>query len=221
MTTLLDRLRASYRKERGHLMRRMLALDSLRPAPDVLRELCETIGVAVPAGDVFGAPDVHLDWIEDALWADDTRDARRDRSARRRTQQDTDYLVAFASGGVVHLVLVEAKADSAWTNRQMADKAARLSELFGVHGSHWPGVVPHLVLMSPRRPRLLRTDVWPAWCTAVPAGAPGHAAPAREPRHWLALPMPARASTHRSAVEGAVAPPPAPGVPAGQESAPT
>ena len=185
MSTLLDELRDCYRKERGHLILRMLALDSLRPHPDVLREICNEIGVDVPTGEVFGAPDFHLDWIEEALHSV----SKKTRPTAVRTQRDTDYLIAFDSAEVSHLVLVEAKGDSYWSNRQLMEKSCRWKELFGENRELWPGVVPHLVLMSPQRPQRLCFAHWPTWTKAkIDAGT----LEMTQPLHWIRLSMPDR-----------------------------
>ena len=42
-------------------------------------------------------------------------------------QEDADLLVAFEQGDIIHLMLVEAKAETGWTNKQMCSKAKGLS----------------------------------------------------------------------------------------------
>lgn len=63
-------------------------------------------------------------------------------------QEDIDLLLAFEQDSTTHLFLVEAKADTGWTVRQIASKARRLRRIFGEDGLAFEGVEPHFVLVS-------------------------------------------------------------------------
>ena len=134
--------------------------------------------------------DYHLDWLYAALVI--TRDGVEGLHASpggpddpvgnvNANQEDVDFLVAFDDGDVTHIVLIEAKADTGWTNKQMTSKATRLSRIFDPsidplapevarNAAAFPGVRPHFVLTSPTGPPTgLHTLPRP------PAGAsPGH-----------------------------------------------
>lgn len=86
-------------------------------------------------------------------------------------QEDMDLIVAFDAGETTHLIMLEAKAETAWSNNQMDSKAKRLKAIFGEQGDRFPHLCPHLGLMSPRPPRQLKTGNWPSWMLST-AGAP-------------------------------------------------
>ena len=67
--------------------------------------------------------DYHLDWIHASLFltlpGNDSQ-AVHPNSGRvaTGTQEDVDLLVAFEEGDITHLLLIEAKAETGWTNKQ-------------------------------------------------------------------------------------------------------
>ena len=61
-------------------------------------------------------------------------------------------------------MLLEAKMETGWTNRQMCKKAARLRQIFGDPPDR-SLVDPRFVLLSLRRHQRLETDDWPNWMT--------------------------------------------------------
>lgn len=121
--------------------------------------------------DAFVAMDYHLDWIQMALyWADNQRSSGgivRNDGLVHANQEDVDLLVAFEDEdkGQTHLVLIEAKADTGWSNEQLLSKAHRLKDIFDENALTF--VTPHFVLMSPDRPERVATDEWPRWMTAA------------------------------------------------------
>ena len=78
---------------------------------------------------------------------------------------DVDLLVAFPSAvdGKLHLIFVEAKAYSPWTNKQLKPKAGRLQLFFNRDGNKYSQVKPHFCLMSGSRPNRLQVTNWPKW----------------------------------------------------------
>ena len=58
--------------------------------------------------------------------------------------------MAFDGESTTHLVLVEAKVETGWTNKQLKSKAERLAQIFGEGrpGAHL--TTPHYVLASPQ-----------------------------------------------------------------------
>lgn len=184
MSTLIDHLRSFNRKERFILLREALGEQTFHLAQGFRARLSETIDTAIPV-DAFVAMDYHLDWIQMALYLTATPAPQwpaPNSGMVEGNQQDVDLLVAFDEGDAqTHLILLEAKAETGWTNKQMDEKARRLRRIFG-DGPGIGFVTPHFVLVSPRRPRRLRSHDWPDWMTVD-----------REPR-WMNLQLPARLS---------------------------
>ncbi len=78
-------------------------------------------------------------------------------------QEYVDWLIAFKSENIYHLVLIEAKGVTGWTNKQMTSKANWFGDIFGEQGTTWPGVMSHLVIMSPSSPKGFLVEKWPHW----------------------------------------------------------
>ena len=167
MPALIEYLESLNRKERFFLVGDALGNPRFRLAQRFRTKLGRTFGLDVP-DDAFAAMDYHLDWIHVAiLLADNATDAvqSNDPLVVTGTQEDVDLLVAFREGSVTHLLLLEAKAETGWTNKQMTSKARRLCQIFGTNGSKHPTVRPHFSLMSPRPPERLNISKWPTWMT--------------------------------------------------------
>ena len=165
MLDLIELLESLNRKERFFVISQ--ALGNFQLGDNFRRELGETIQLSIPAGS-FTAMDYHLDWLTAALYAYERGDAEKlfdnpQQQIVRGTQEDIDLLIAFRDSERYHIVLVEAKGATGWTNRQMRSKADRLSEIFGSQGDRYPEVQPHFCLMSPRPPQRLEASQWPEW----------------------------------------------------------
>ncbi len=184
MSDLIEHLRSFNRKERFILLCEALGSDTLG---DTFRErLGEAIGVTVPA-DAFVAMDYHLDWLQMALYLARTpnppspipkQDVLGEGPAEfNANQMDVDLLVAFDEDAGTKLLLLEAKMETGWTNRQMCTKANRLRQIFGDPADR-SLADPRFVLLSPRHPQRLDTDDWPSWMTRD-----------KEPV-WMKLPRP-------------------------------
>ena len=184
MSELIEQLRSFNRKERFILLREALGRDALGDA--FRRRLGDCIGAPVPA-NAFVAMDYHLDWLQMALYLARTPDPppripKQDVLGEgpadfNANQMDVDLLVAFDEGATTHLVLLEAKMETGWTNRQMCKKAERLRQIFGDPPDR-SLADPGFVLLSPRRPQRLETNDWPGWMTR--GGEPV----------WMKLPRP-------------------------------
>ena len=172
MSDLITHLRSFNRKERFILLQQSLGPNTFRLGGSFRKRLGEVVGVTVPA-DAFVAMDYHLDWIQMALFLARTPDPPRPIPMEavlgeghkdfNENQMDVDLLVAFDEGATTHLVLVEAKMETGWTNKQLCSKAKRLSRIFG---KGRPGIglaKPCFVLASPNRPERLKSDDWPGW----------------------------------------------------------
>ena len=143
---------------------------------DSFRDQLEAkIDVAIPLEPelVFVAMDYHLDWLQAALTLAHSQDGKFQFSNEgdkgpviEGTQEDVDLLVAFKAGETFHLILVEAKAYSGWTNKQLSSKAKRLRTIFGQDGKKWSDVQPYFWAMGPNDPNesgRLRLQCLPEW----------------------------------------------------------
>ena len=165
MVDLLELLESFNSKERFFLIRQ--ALGSFQLSNEFRRELGDAISLAIPR-DAFAAMDYHLDWLTAALYAHERGDSdgifdNLQQQLVKGNQEDIDLLLAYRDNEHYHLVLVEAKGATGWTNKQMHSKADRLTQIFGSDGNRYSGVIPHICLASPRPPRQLRANEWPRW----------------------------------------------------------
>lgn len=169
MPNLIEYIESFNRKERFFLIGEALGNPDFSLSDDFRTRLSTTFGVPVPANALV-AMDYHLDWIHTSLYLAlpgvDERAVHPNTDAiATGNQEDTDLLVAFEEGQITHVMLIEAKAETAWNNRQMCSKARRLKNLFGCDGKNYPFVKPHFCLMSPRPPQQLKSNKWPGWMT--------------------------------------------------------
>ena len=190
---MIEYLRRFNRKERFHLLCEALGETTFRLDECFRTRLQSCLndslrgGASIPPG-AFVAMDYHLDWIGMALClaVDDPERTRHDRfpldgiendGLVSGTQQDVDLLVAFPDGATTHLVMIEAKGDTDWSNDQLNGKAGRLDRIFS--DPRWrDSIAPHFLLMSPTRPKFLTKKGWPSWM--MPNGEP----------LWLRLSLP-------------------------------
>jgi hypothetical protein len=139
--------------------------------------LSRELGFDVPA-DAFVAMDYHLTWLYASVFLAERGDrpeapkhlvVQNEAGIVRGNQEDIDLLVAFDQGQKTHLIIIEAKGVTGWTNKQMQSKAKRLGEIFGWgEASERANIWPHFVLTSPRESRQLSHTGWPGWM--IPAG---------------------------------------------------
>ena len=115
---------------------------------DFADELGKKLGLTIPAVH-FCAMDYHLDWIKAALTMTFTKPytPNRYQAPLAGNQEDVDLIVAFASETEATLILLEAKADSPWTDEQWEHKRDSLA---GIFDAPYSGIIPRLVLMSPK-----------------------------------------------------------------------
>ena len=159
-------LRRFNRKERFFLIGWALGNREFRLAPAFRRGISSVLSLDIPR-DVYVAMDYHLDWIYGSAFLSATDDAEGIHSNRdglvTGIQEDMDLIVACSAGETAHLIMVEAKGVTAWTNKQATSKARRLEAIFGQGGDRWSHICPHFVIVSPREPQGLACSRWPGW----------------------------------------------------------
>ena len=182
--TFIELLEKFNRKERFFLIGWSLGKPRFRASSKFLKSISSLIGVEIPS-DAFVAMDYHLSWLYASVFLSSGKTGGRDVHSNREqlvtgTQEDVDLLVAFRRGRTIHVVMIEAKGATGWTNKQARSKAARLSRIFGRDGRRWPSVRPHFILASPRMPQQLELNGWSPWMKRSD-GSP----------YWIEMPMPA------------------------------
>ena len=165
---LIEILRKFNRKERFFLVGAALGNKDFSLGKEFKNALEKKIGVKI-YGDFFTAMDYHLDWIDVSLklWTGNIRigeNFQNLNSQINKNQEDIDLLIAFKSSGKYHIVLIEAKGVTGWTNKQMDSKVKRFREFFGENGKKQKNLIVHFLLMSPREPKRINED-WPSWMT--------------------------------------------------------
>ena len=185
MDDLIKILESFNRKERFFLIAQALGQErDDKPAftlsEKFRRELGGKMEVCIPKDPekVFVGMDYHLDWVVASLtrWKDGKdREFPNDAPGIKGTQEDIDLLVAFQENQVFHLVFLEAKAYSGWTNNQMEPKAKRLGEIFDDCEKKWPNVNPHFFAIGPKESTALNLAAFPDWM---------------KPIEWLTLALP-------------------------------
>ena len=163
---LIECLRRFNAKERFFLVGQALGNPQFTLGREFRTEIADTLGLRLPE-DPFCAMDYHLDWLYAGLQmrADggENRVYPNDAEIIKAQQEDVDLLIGYADNDATHIIVVEAKGVTGWTNSQMQSKAARLMEIFGDDGCRWAHVVPHFILMSPRESKGLKVSEWPKW----------------------------------------------------------
>lgn len=164
MGYLVPYLRRLNRKERYFLVGLALGNREFRLGDGFREQLSDLLGLRVPE-DAFVAMDYHLDWLCAAICLAATSGEAgphpRDPRLIGGTQEDVDLLVAFDDEEESHVVMIEAKGVTAYSNRQFRSKLERLSAVFAMPQAR--RLVPHFVLVSPARPRYLQHEGCPRW----------------------------------------------------------
>lgn len=158
--SLINNLKAFNRKERFILLHKALGFSdqSFRLGDAFRAELSESLGIVEIPSDALVVMDYHLDWLQMAMYLTANPNQRPSGLIHnppedylvKGTQQDIDLLVAFERKRKTHVILVEAKGDTAWDNDQMELKADRLNHIFSEGRPGRDTVEPHFVIMSPK-----------------------------------------------------------------------
>jgi hypothetical protein len=169
-TIVIEYLRSFNSKERFFLIGHALDNPTLKIGQKFKTVVEGCFGIDIP-DNALTAMDYHLDWLWASLYLACKGHAASGVVSNagqeiRAQQEDIDLLIAFPEGSSCHIVLVEAKGVTGWTNKQMASKVKRFEQILGADGRRWPCVVPHFLLLSPRKPQRLNVSAWPSWMTA-------------------------------------------------------
>ena len=166
MQNLIEYLKDFNSKERFFLVGQILGNPSFTLASEFREKLSNLLKIQIPA-DALSAMDYHIDWLYASLNLakddDPTKVYPNDNNLIKAQQEDVDWLIAFKDLSEYHLILIEAKGVTGWTNKQITSKANRFGDIFGKQGNSWPSVVPHFVIMSSSQPQGLLTEKWPQW----------------------------------------------------------
>ena len=181
MSKVLKHLKVLNRTEPFHLLRQVLGKSIFRIDRGFREELGTLLDVSIP-DDAFIGMDYLLDWISLAVRFADKSLPRGPvlnigNDLFEANPLDADLLVAFDVRATTHIVMIEAKGDTGWGNKQLQKKADRLYKIFSGTTQH--RVTPHFVLMSPRRPCRIKVRKWPDWMYDKDRHAP----------YWLELPL--------------------------------
>ncbi|HHQ4573066.1 TPA: hypothetical protein ACSP3H_003979 [Aeromonas veronii] len=134
-----------------------------------LDKISKLIEVKIPR-EYFAAMDYHLDWIYASLYLTKNNTA----SCVERnfieengiaidyqisgTQEDVDFLIAFVDHeNTTHIVMIEAKGDSYFSNGQLDSKNKRFKAIFGNENT-WPNIRPHFLICSPKEPQKINIE---------------------------------------------------------------
>ena len=166
---IISNLRSFNRKERFYLIGQMLGNPEFRMDDKQLDKISELIGIKIPR-EYFAAMDYHLDWIYASLFLthNDADKAFKRNSIENEgvnidyqisgTQEDVDFLLAFVDEKkITHIVMIEAKGDSYFSNGQLDSKNKRFKAIFGNENT-WPNVRPHFLLCSPKEPQKINIE---------------------------------------------------------------
>lgn len=167
--SLIDNLKSFNRKERFYLIGQMLGNPEFRMDDNQLDEISKLIKVKIPS-EYFAAMDYHLDWIYASLFLTqiDANDKAFERDYIDKdkkvdlqisgTQEDVDFLIAFVDHeNTTHIVMIEAKGDSYFSNPQLDSKNKRFKAIFGNEDT-WPNVKPHFLICSPKEPQKINIE---------------------------------------------------------------
>lgn len=166
---IISNLESFNRKERFYLVGQMLGNPEFRMDDKQLDKISELINIKIPR-KYFAAMDYHLDWIYASLFL--TQNINNDKTFERNfidnnksidlqisgTQEDVDFLIAFVDHeNITHIVMIEAKGDSYFSNSQLDSKNKRFKAIFG-NKDTWPNVKPHFLICSPKEPQKINIE---------------------------------------------------------------
>jgi len=122
----IEYLKSFNRKERFHLVGQLLGNSRFNLDPNMFRKILDLLNLDTPTY-YFSAMDYHLDWIFASLsLASGQDDGPKEINSLciNATNEDIDFLLAFVDDlGITHIIMIEAKGDTSFTNKQLQSKA--------------------------------------------------------------------------------------------------
>ena len=176
---VIDWLYCFNSKESFFLIKEILG--NFRISERFLNKISEKLKLGkMPSPDsIFCGMDFHLDWLYTSLELakkgispNSNVPAYPNENNIYANKQDIDFLIAYDMDSICHIILIEAKGVTGWTNKQMDSKMHRISNL------KWNGIQPHFILISPNKPQKLNVSSYPNW------------AKTDNEINWIELPMP-------------------------------
>jgi len=163
MNELIQILKSFNRKERFYLISQVLGNKNFTLSDSFRKQLSNKLGLEIPS-NTFTAMDYHIDWIYASLkYFNEGKVLYPKDENIKATQEDVDLIIAFYVDDTYHLIFIEAKGETSWTNKQLKSKSERLKKIFGYNGDKWNNVKPHYLIMSPRPSKNLETSALPEW----------------------------------------------------------
>lgn len=133
MTDLITILKSFNRKERFFLIGQALGNSHFILADSFKKKLSDKLELNIPS-NAFVAMDYHIDWIFASLFLflnPKKHPPYKTDGALTATQEDVDLIIAFIDRDIYHLILIEAKGETSWSNKQLNSKSERLKKIFG------------------------------------------------------------------------------------------
>ena len=159
-------LKSFNRKERFYVVQLALGGTASKLSLSFRQAVDKVLGTKIPE-DHFYAIDYHLDWLYAAIIMDGFEDDKHIEPNLARiikgNQEDIDLLIAYEEADVTHIIALEAKGVTGWSNEQLDSKAKRLIAIFGNECSNVSNVKPYLGLLSPKKPVHVSTTKWANW----------------------------------------------------------
>ncbi|WP_433165083.1 hypothetical protein [Kribbella sp. CA-247076] len=164
-SSFVGNLRRFDSHERGLLLQ-WVAGEPFRVGGALRSAISRAVGIEPPA-DAFVAMDYTLDWLYAAVQAtlaedDSLPQPWPSKGELAASPEDVDLIVAWEGpDGCAHLILIEAKGFTGWSNTQLKRKVMRLDSIFA--GELRNRFDVHLFLAGPQPSAGLKITDWPEW----------------------------------------------------------
>lgn len=169
---IIEGIKFFNRKERFYLISDAIGNDRFKLCDKFISKINNKFDVEVTE-NAFIAMDYHMDWISAALtiafksdkFSNGIYPNGEGKGRLNDNQEDVDLLIGYCDAKVCHLIMLEAKAFTGWTNKQLKSKAEKHRAVFYMaEGRIYPNVIPHFGLISINKPRNLdRGYDWPSY----------------------------------------------------------
>lgn len=165
MNNVVSNLKAFNRKERFFLIGTALGNLDFKLCKEFKDLINKALKLDIP-DDAFTAMDYHLDWVYASVVLSRDGNTKIHSNQQRlihASLEDSDLLVAYEVNKCCHIIFLEAKGVTLFSNSQLQSKILRLLNIFGKEGNNWLGVIPHFAIVSPKEPQKLNIQNWPTW----------------------------------------------------------